>query len=177
MVYLFSLVSLLSSRSTASALMRFFNFLKYLALLSIVFICRSSWILWLFMYQRAFRMDRRVSDWKRWRISLSELEAIVHSWILYVYMGLSTAFYRRGLPSFRSLIPFLPLFCSCQFRWFDSVQFLCSQANDLSGWRLETRLDWTTVLNRLTLIYNHFTRATQKTQRPLQRRRVYWPVA
>jgi hypothetical protein len=38
--------------------------------LSTVFICRSSWILWLFMYQGGFRMDRRVLDWKRWRISM-----------------------------------------------------------------------------------------------------------
>jgi hypothetical protein len=38
--------------------------------LSTVFICRSSWILWFFMYQGAFRMDRRVLDWNRWRISM-----------------------------------------------------------------------------------------------------------
>jgi hypothetical protein len=69
MVYLFSLcvVSLLSSRFTASALVWFSNLLKYLALhffilLSTVFICRSSWILWLFMYEVALRMDRRVLD-------------------------------------------------------------------------------------------------------------------
>jgi hypothetical protein len=66
-VYLFNLrvVSLLSSRFTASALVWFSNFLKYLVFhffisLSSVFICRSSWILWLFMYLVAFRMDRRV---------------------------------------------------------------------------------------------------------------------
>jgi hypothetical protein len=69
MVYLFSLcvVSLLSGRFTDSALVWFYNFLKYLVFhffisLSSVFICRSSWILWLFMYQGAFRMDRRVLD-------------------------------------------------------------------------------------------------------------------
>jgi hypothetical protein len=38
------------------------------------------------------------------------------------------------------LIPFLPLFCNCQFRRFDSVQFLCSQAHIPAGWRRETRL-------------------------------------
>jgi hypothetical protein len=51
---------------------------------------------------------------------------------------------------FHSLIPFLPLFC------------LCSQANVLAGWRLETQptpLNW-------TLLYNHFARTTQKTQPP-----------
>jgi hypothetical protein len=42
--------------------------------------------------------------------------------------------------SFHSLIPFLPLYCSCQFRRLDSVQFLCCQAHILAGWRLETRL-------------------------------------
>jgi hypothetical protein len=64
-VYLFSLcvVLLLSIRFTASALVWFSNFLKYLVFqflisLSAVFIFRSSWILWLFMYQGAFRIDR-----------------------------------------------------------------------------------------------------------------------
>jgi hypothetical protein len=60
-MYLFSLyvVLLLSSRFTASALVWLSNFLKYLVfhffiLLGIVFICRSSQILQLFMYQGAF---------------------------------------------------------------------------------------------------------------------------
>jgi hypothetical protein len=42
--------------------------------------------------------------------------------------------------SFRSLIPFLSIFCNCQFRRLDSIQFLCSQAHIPSGWRPETRL-------------------------------------
>jgi hypothetical protein len=41
-----------------------------------------------------------------------------------------------------------------------SIQFLCSQAHILAGWHPETRL---TLLNR-NLLYNHFTRTTQKTQ-------------
>jgi hypothetical protein len=68
-VYLFSLcvVSLLSSWFTASALVWICNFLKYCVLhffisLSTVFICTTSRILWLFMHQDAFRMDRRVLD-------------------------------------------------------------------------------------------------------------------
>jgi hypothetical protein len=63
-MYLFSLcvVSLLSSRFTDSAIVWFSHFPKYLVFhfltsLSTVFICRSSWILWLFIYQVAFRMD------------------------------------------------------------------------------------------------------------------------
>jgi hypothetical protein len=67
--YRFSLcvVPLLSSRFAASALVWFSNFLKYLVFncfisLSTVFIYRSSWILWLFMNQGAFRMDRRFLD-------------------------------------------------------------------------------------------------------------------
>jgi hypothetical protein len=36
--------------------------------------------------------------------------------------------------------PFLPLFCNCQFRRLDSIQFLCSQAHILAGWHLEARL-------------------------------------
>jgi hypothetical protein len=87
-VYLFSLcaVSLLSSGFTASALVWFSDLLKCLVFhffisLSAVFICRSSWILWLFMYQGAFRISRRVLDCKRWGISMLELEAVPHSWI------------------------------------------------------------------------------------------------
>jgi hypothetical protein len=43
---------------------------------------------------------------------------------------------------FYNLIPFLPVFCKCQFRRLDSIQFLCSQAHNLAGWRLETRLQF-----------------------------------
>jgi hypothetical protein len=43
--------------------------------------------------------------------------------------------------SFHSLIPFLSLFCNCQFRRLNSIQFLYSQAHIPAGWRLETRLD------------------------------------
>jgi hypothetical protein len=42
--------------------------------------------------------------------------------------------------SFHCLFPLLPLFCSCQFRTPDSIQFLCSQAHIPAGWSLETRL-------------------------------------
>jgi hypothetical protein len=41
---------------------------------------------------------------------------------------------------FHGLIPLLPLFCSCQFRRLDSIQFLFSQTHIPAGWRLETRL-------------------------------------
>jgi hypothetical protein len=41
--------------------------------------------------------------------------------------------------SFHSLIPFLPLFCSCQFQRLDSIQFLCSQAHIPGGWCLKAR--------------------------------------
>jgi hypothetical protein len=60
-VYLLSLcvVLLLFSRFTASALVWFSDFLKYFVLhffisQSTVFICRSSWILWLFMYHGTY---------------------------------------------------------------------------------------------------------------------------
>jgi hypothetical protein len=39
--------------------------------------------------------------------------------------------------SFHSLIPFLPLFCNCQFRRLDSIQF---QAHIPACWRSKTRL-------------------------------------
>jgi hypothetical protein len=42
--------------------------------------------------------------------------------------------------SFHSLISLLSLFCTCQFRRLDSIQFHCSKAHILACWRLETRL-------------------------------------
>jgi hypothetical protein len=55
---------------------------------------------------------------------------------------------------FHSLIPFLPLFCSCQFRSLDSIQLLFSQAHILVAWCLEIRL---------TLLNWTLARTTQKT--------------
>jgi hypothetical protein len=71
--------------------------------------------------------------------------------------------------SFYNLITFLPLFCNCQFRRLDSIKFLCSQANILAGWRLETLLFtsallFSTVLCCRTLLYNCFARTMQKIQ-------------
>jgi hypothetical protein len=57
--------------------------------------------------------------------------------------------------SFHSLITFLPLLCNCQFRRLDSIQFLCFQGHILAGWRLETQV---------ILLYNHFSRTSQKIQ-------------
>jgi hypothetical protein len=70
----------------ANALLWFSKFVKYLVFhffvsLRTMIICRSSCILWLFIYQDACRMDRRVLDWKRWRISMLNLGAVPHSWI------------------------------------------------------------------------------------------------
>jgi hypothetical protein len=42
--------------------------------------------------------------------------------------------------SIHSLIPFLPLFCSCQSRRLDSIKFPCFQAHIPVGCRPETRL-------------------------------------
>jgi hypothetical protein len=44
--------------------------------------------------------------------------------------------------SFHNIISFRPLFCSCQLRRLDSIQFLCYQAHIPAGWRLETRLEY-----------------------------------
>jgi hypothetical protein len=44
--------------------------------------------------------------------------------------------------SFHSQIPLLPVFCNFQFRRLDSIQLLCSQVHILTGWRLETPLDY-----------------------------------
>jgi hypothetical protein len=76
--------------------------------------------------------------------------------------------------SSHSLIHFLPLFCNCQFRKLDSIQFLCSQAYILAGWRPETRLftpDYCASILPNTS-YNHFAPTTHKTQRLFLRRRL-----
>jgi hypothetical protein len=82
-----------------------------------VFICSSSRIPWLFMYQGVIRMDRRVLDWKRWRISVLELEAVPRSWIPYVHVGLSTALY-RSLLSVDS-VDLLSIQCICFAFWLN----------------------------------------------------------
>jgi hypothetical protein len=125
---------------------------------------------------------RRVLNWTIGFIDNSELQAItvlsliytLRSSPLHMHYGSQSSLvvswqriYNRHChfkshvkSSFHSLIPFLPLFCSCQFRRLDSIQFLCSQAHTTAGWHIETRL---TSLN-WTLLYNHFERTTQKTQ-------------
>jgi hypothetical protein len=55
--------------------------------------------------------------------------------------------------SFHSLIRFLPLFCNCQFRRLDSIQFLCCQAHIPAGWRLETRLTLSTEFFFITILH------------------------
>jgi hypothetical protein len=65
--------------------------------------------------------------------------------------------------SFCSLIPLLPLFCSCHFQRFNSVQFLCSQTHILAGWHLETWLN-STIHLKWTFLYNHFAQTMQKTK-------------
>jgi hypothetical protein len=63
--------------------------------------------------------------------------------------------------SLHSLIPFLPLFCNCQFRKLDSTTLDCCSL---------------LLLGLLTVsLYNPSVRAAQKTQ-PLLLRRVYWSV-
>jgi hypothetical protein len=42
---------------------------------------------------------------------------------------------------FSQLNSFLVIFCNCQFRRLDSIQFIYSQAHILPGWRLGTRLN------------------------------------
>jgi hypothetical protein len=50
--------------------------------------------------------------------------------------------------SFQRLIPLFSLFCKCQFRRLDSIQFLCSQAHIPAGRPPGTRL-FTSLLTRL----------------------------
>jgi hypothetical protein len=65
-------------------------------------------------------------------------------------------------PSSHCLTPFLPLFCSCQFRRLDWIQLLRSQVRILAARRLEILLYSTHILYCRTFYYNHFARTTQK---------------
>jgi hypothetical protein len=72
--------------------------------------------------------------------------------------------------SLHRLIPFLPLFCNCQFlssqvhisavgvSKLDLVQILCPQALIPAGWRLETTEFYAAIARFGTLLYNHFAR-------------------
>jgi hypothetical protein len=83
--------------------------------------------------------------------------------------------------SFDSLIPFLPLFCSCQFRRLDSIQFLCSQAHIPAGWHPRTRLfisDYCSLLGHVFWLCPFITprHGPHKRQPVLLTRHVYWFV-
>jgi hypothetical protein len=71
--------------------------------------------------------------------------------------------------SFHNLIPVLPLFCNCQFRRLDSIQF---PAHIQAGWQLKLDSITATLYCR-TLPYNHFARTPRKTQSLLLKRSVY----
>jgi hypothetical protein len=65
--------------------------------------------------------------------------------------------------SFHSLILFLPLFCKCNLRRLDSIQFNSSAPKRIywqAGVSNSTRLR----LLRWSLLYNHYARTTQKIQ-------------
>jgi hypothetical protein len=84
--------------------------------------------------------------------------------------------------SLHHLIPFLALIPRLPIRRLDSIQFLCSKAHILAGWRLEARpftslLCYSTRMRLLTVsFYNPSALTTQKTQLRFLRRRVYWSV-
>jgi hypothetical protein len=69
--------------------------------------------------------------------------------------------------SLHSLTHFLTLFCSCQFRRSDSIQFLYFEAHISAGWSLETRLfisDYYSLLfKRHSLSLYYSTRTPRKT--------------
>jgi hypothetical protein len=120
-VYLFSLraVSLLSSRFTASALVSFSNFLKYLVFhvfisLSTVFICRSSWILRLFMYERESAGGFRC--WNQRLYSMAECHMSTWVWVLLCMGGV--CFLLRLLIFFRVASAFVSLFGWAVYFWF-----------------------------------------------------------
>jgi hypothetical protein len=104
---------------------------------------------------------RRVPDWIYWHLihstwnyrQLQRYRYSTHRYTHYIGFSVFTTRIRATnlwhshchftshMKSFlHSLIYFLSLFCSCQFRRLDLVQFLCSPAHILAGWHLETRL-------------------------------------
>jgi hypothetical protein len=116
----------------------------------------DDWISW-----HLILSTRNYKQLQRYRVTVHELEfSVFTSPILTTDLCKSHCHFKSHMKSsFHSLIPFLPIFCNCQFRRLDSVQFLCSQA--YPGW-LASR-NFTVILN-WTLLYNHFARTTQKTQ-------------
>jgi hypothetical protein len=63
--------------------------------------------------------------------------------------------FKSHMKSCHSLVPFLPLFCSCQFRRLDSIQ---SQAHIPAGWHVKARpfiSDSTTLLLLLRTTWSH----------------------
>jgi hypothetical protein len=91
-------------------------------------------------------------------------------------------YFKSLVKSCHSLVPFLPLFCSCQFQRLDSIRFLCSQAHILAGWHLETqlftpRLLFSTRSASSVSFYNPLAQTPRKTLPVLLMRRVYCAIA
>jgi hypothetical protein len=75
--------------------------------------------------------------------------------ILATDLSQSHCYIKSHMKSFlHPLILFLSLFCNCQFRRLNSIQFFCSKAHVLAGWSLETWLNsFSTVLFFITTLH------------------------
>jgi hypothetical protein len=131
---------------------------------------------------------RQGLDWMNGLIALthshsSKLQAVLHTFqftvahalgissftsrILATNLSQSRCLFKSHMKSsFHSLVPLLSLFCNCQFRRLDSIQFLCSQAHIPAAGvsKSDSLLDndaWSPLLNML--FYNSSGWTIQKT--------------
>jgi hypothetical protein len=98
---------------------------------------------WIIHRTRDYRQYSEISDLHalQFTVTHAQMFSVFISRILATKLWQSHFNFKSHMQSFwHGRIPFLSLFCNWQFRTPDSIQFLCSQAHILAGWRLETRL-------------------------------------
>jgi hypothetical protein len=125
------------------------QYCNYLGVLNVIYKTGSGlddWIYWHFIHTlRDCRQHRAITDLHTFQFTVTHVlgSSVFTCRILATDLINSLTVTLNHTWSFlHRLIPILPLFCNCQFRRLDSVQFLCSKAHILVGWRLETRLDY-----------------------------------
>jgi hypothetical protein len=106
----------------------------------------DDWIYWHLIHTvRNYRQCSAIADLHTLQFTVTH--SVFTSRILATDLSQSHCNFKLHMKSYcHCLIPFLPLFCNCQFRSLDSILFLCSQAHIPAGWRLETWLFSTAVL-------------------------------
>jgi hypothetical protein len=123
--------------------------------------CKILWV-YCHVYGRLYKMGLGWDDWIYGQLTHKTRDYRQYSAITILHTFQFTVTHALGISGFTSrilvtdlsqshrnfkshmkssllhLIPFFfALFCDCQFRRLDSIQFLCSQAHISAGWRLE----------------------------------------